>query len=130
MVTNVTKTTNVTKLSKLCHGDELMKEKIIQTAQAEMDALKMKDREFQKHLNASLSPSSDTYIKSKTTILNMRIKGIPPSHEVLEDLLSVYEPSDRRFHFILKILAIKSPHVWGPEGIVWRLKAGKLAKAE
>jgi len=106
-----------------------MNEEIKQIAEEEMQELNMKDRDFQKFLNTSMSPESDTYIKSKTTILNMRVKGIPPSTDVLQDLLCVYKPSDRRFRFVLKVLAVKSPHVWGPDGVVWRLKM-KNSKVE
>lgn len=106
-----------------------MNEEIKQIAEETMEALGMKDEGFQEHLNEGISPEGDTYIKSKTTILNMRVKGIPPRTDVLEDLLSVYKPSDRRFLFALRVLSVKSPHVWGPDGVVWRLKAKNL-KAE
>jgi hypothetical protein len=107
-----------------------MNEEIKQIAEEEMQVLKMKDDEFRKYLNTSISPAGDTYIKSKTTILNMRLKGIPPRTDVLEDLLSVYPSSDRRFRVALRLLAAKSPHVWGADGVVWKLKALKLSKAE
>lgn len=101
----------------------------IQTITVEiMQALQMKDDEFRKYLNESMSPSGDTYIKSKTTILNMRVRGIPPRTDVLQDILSVYKPSDKRFRFALRMLIVTDPHIWGSQGVVWRLKPSILAK--
>jgi len=57
---------------------------------------------------------------SHTTIGNWK-NGKPPETEFLEDVLSVYPASDRRFQFALKLLAVKSPHVWGSGGVVWTL---------
>lgn len=94
----------------------------------EMAALKKNDRDFQAYLNEKLSPESDTYVRSHATIINMR-NGKPPRTEFLEDLISVYPASDRRFLFALKMLAIKSPHVWGPDGIVWSLDRKFLPSA-
>lgn len=98
-----------------------MNKDILQITVDEMAALNMNDRAFQAYLNQSLSPESDTYVRSHATIINMR-NGKPPRTEFLEDLLSVYPASDRRFQFALRLLAVKSPHVWGPTGIVWKLQ--------
>ena len=56
------------------------------------------------------------------------LKGTPPNTDFLQDMLSVYSVTDRRFQFALKLLSAKSPHVWGFGGIVWELH--KLPKAE
>jgi hypothetical protein len=92
-----------------------------------MQALKMRDRQFQEFLNEKLSPESDTFIRSHATIINMRVYGKAPNTDLLEDLLCVYPSSDRRFQFALKILAAKSPHIWGFGGLVWSLHS-KLPK--
>ena len=102
-----------------------MNNEISKIVNEEMAALKKKDRDFQAYLNEKLSPESDTYIRSHGTIINMR-NGKPPRTELLEDILSVYQPSDRRFLFALNLLAVKSPHVWGCGGVVWSLS--KLPK--
>jgi hypothetical protein len=85
-------------------------------------------RKFTDWLMEGLSKDGDTAL-SHTTIMNWQ-NGKLPSTDVLEDLLAVYPASDRRFLFALKMLAIKSPHVWGPDGIVWSLKQNSLPKAE
>lgn len=109
-----------------------MSKEIIELTETEMEALSMgkNDGKFQTYLNEKLSAESDTYIRSKTTILNMRVHGKPLSTDLLEDLLSVYPVTDRRFRFALRMLAAKSPHVWGFDGIVWRLKASRMNKPE
>ena len=94
--------------------------------ESEMADLNMDDRAFRAYLQESLSPESETYIKSHGTIINWRVHGKPPSTDLMEDILSVYPASDRRFRFALKMLAAKSPHVWGFEGVVWRLKSFKV----
>jgi len=95
----------------------------------EMTDLNKDDRAFRLYLQESLSPDSETYIRSHGTIVNWRKHGKLPPTDFLEDLLSVYPSSDRRFRFALKMLAAKSPHVWGFQGVVWRLKS-KALKAE
>ena len=92
----------------------------------EMADLKKNDRAFQAYLNEKLSPEGDTYLRSHATIINWRENGKPPSTDFLEDLISVYPAGDRRFRFALKLLAVKSPHVWGPSGVVWTLDKSKL----
>ncbi len=77
-------------------------------------------RKFAEWLMEGLSKDGDGVI-SHPTIINWK-NGKPPSTDLLEDLLAVYPVSDRRFLFALKMLAIKSPHVWGQNGIVWALK--------
>ena len=84
-------------------------------------------RRFTDWLTESLSKDGDATI-SHTTIMNWK-NGKPPATDILEDLLSVYPASDRRFLFALKMLAIKSPHIWGPDGIVWSLTTS-LPKAD
>jgi len=99
-----------------------MSDEIRDLITTEMEALKMNDRAFQAHLNEKLSPESDTYIRSHATIINMRVHGKAPNTDLLEDMLSVYPPSDRRFRLALKLLGMKSPHVWGFGGVVWTLR--------
>ena len=86
-------------------------------------------RKFTDWLTESLSKDGDATI-SHTTVMNWQ-NGKPPSTDLLEDLLSVYPASDRRFLFALRLLAIKSPHIWGQDGIVWALYNKKsLPKAD
>jgi hypothetical protein len=95
----------------------------------EMAALKMNDRAFQSHLNEKLSPESETYLRSHATIINWRMNGKPPATDFLEDLVAIYPVSDRRFLFGLKLLAVKSPHIWGPDGVIWTLKKSRVFTA-
>ena len=76
-------------------------------------------RKFAEWLMEHLSKDGDSVI-SHPTIINWK-NGQPPSTDFLEDLLSVYPVSDRRFHFALKMLAVKSPHIWGVGGVIWNL---------
>jgi len=99
-----------------------MSKEIIDLIAAEMEALKMNDRRFQEYLNEKLSQESDTYIRSHATIINMRVHGKAPNTDLLEDMLCVYPTSDRRFRLALKLLGMKSPHVWGKGGVVWTLR--------
>lgn len=99
-----------------------MSDEIRELTTAEMEELQMKDRQFQDYLNQSLSVESDTYIRSHATIINMRVHGKAPNTDLLEDMLCVYPASDRRFRFALKLLAAKSPHIWGFGGVVWTMK--------
>lgn len=77
-------------------------------------------RKFAAWLMESMTKEGDGSI-SPATVMNWQ-KGKPPATDFLEDMLSVYPVSDRRFWFALKMLAAKSPHVWGEDGVVWRLK--------
>jgi hypothetical protein len=77
-------------------------------------------RKFTDWLMEGMTKAGDNAI-SHTTIANWQ-NGKPPATDTLEDLLSVYPASDRRFLFALRMLAAKSPHVWGEDGVVWRLK--------
>jgi len=77
-------------------------------------------RRFAEWLMQDLSKDGDGMV-SHATIINWR-NGKPPSTDFLEDLLSVYPASDRRFQFALKMLSVKSPHIWGPDGVIWTLK--------
>jgi hypothetical protein len=85
-------------------------------------------RKFAEWLMEGLSKDGDRTI-SHATIINWR-NGKAPNTDLLEDMLSVYPVSDRRFHFALNLLAVKSPHVWGFGGLVWSLKPSQLLKAE
>lgn len=105
-----------------------MSETIKELTRSEMQTLGKNDREFQEYLNESLSPEGENYIRSHATIVHMRLQGKAPKTDLFEDMLSVYPVSDRRFRFALRMLAAKSPHVWGFEGVVWRLRAEKLMK--
>jgi len=78
-------------------------------------------RKFADWLIEDFSKDGDEIV-SHATIINWR-KGKPPATDFLEDMLGVYPASDRRFHFALRMLAAKSPIVWGSDGIVWSLKA-------
>ena len=122
----------VTKLTKRCHGEERMSDLTGKIVEQEMTELNKDDRAFRAYLQESLSPESETYIKSHGTIINWRKHGKLPPTDFLEDILSVYEFGDRRFLFALKMLAVIKPHVWGFDGTVWRLKwkSRKLLKAE
>jgi len=122
MVTNVTKTRSVTEI--------YMSEDIKNLTENEMQELGKNDRQFLEFLNESLSKEGDNYIRSHATIINMRVHGKAPKNEILEDIMSVYPTGDRRFRFALRVLAIKRPHIWGFQGLVWSLKASKLVKSE
>src|SRR5690349_20369963 len=100
--------------------DSKMSQKIKSIMEEELQAQGQPSlRRFTDWLTESLSKDGDGTI-SHTTIMNWQ-NGKPPATDFLEDLLSVYPASDRRFLFALRLLAIKSPHVWGPDGIVWSL---------
>lgn len=106
-----------------------MSHEIQEITRTEMEALQMNDRQFAEHLAEAMSKEGDNVL-SHATVINWRKHGKAPSTDFLQDLLSVYPVSDRRFRFALRMLAAKSPHVWGFEGVVWRLRASRLAKAE
>lgn len=84
-------------------------------------------RKFADWLMESLS--NEGHKTSHATIIHWK-NGKAPATDFLEDLLAVYPVSDRRFQFALRILAIKSPHVWGADGVVWSLRRNLLPKAE
>ena len=106
-----------------------MRSEIKKVAIQEMQELNMNDRQFAEYLKEKFSQEGDTKL-SHATVINWRKHGKPPATDFLEDLISVYPASDRRFLFALKMLAIKSPHVWGPDGIVWSLDKNSLPKAD
>lgn len=83
-------------------------------------------RKFADWLMTGMTKEGDSTI-SHTTIVNWQ-NGKPPATDFLEDLLAVYPVSDRRFLFALRMLAAKSPHVWGDDGVVWTLKERLLPK--
>lgn len=93
----------------------------------EMKELKKNDRQFAEYLTESMSKDGDITL-SHSAVINWRKHGKPPVTDFLEDLLAVYPASDRRFLFALRMLAAKSPHVWGDEGVVWTLKERFLPK--
>jgi len=101
-----------------------MSEQIKEIVSKEMEELGMNDRQFAEHLTSNLSKEGNIPL-SHATVINWRKHGKPPATDFLEDLLSVYPVSDRRFRFALMLLAVKSPHVWGPEGMIWTLKKSK-----
>jgi hypothetical protein len=78
-------------------------------------------RKFAEYLMESMAKDGDSKV-SHATIINWK-NGKPPATDFLEDMLSVYPASDRRFYFALRMLAAKSPLIWGDDGIVWSLKA-------
>jgi len=78
-------------------------------------------RKFAEWLMESMSKDGDGTV-SHNSIANWK-NGKLPATDFLEDMLSVYPASDRRFVFALRMLAAKSPHIWGDDGIVWSLKA-------
>jgi|SRR5688572_13460445 len=85
-------------------------------------------RKFTDWLMDGMSKDGDLTI-SPSTIMNWQ-NGKPPATDFLEDMLAVYPVSDRRFIFALRLLAAKSPHVWGFQGVVWSLRQDLLTKAE
>src|SRR5690242_7787287 len=108
--------------------DSKMSQQVKETTLKEMQDMRMNHREFAEYLTEQMSQEGDSNL-SHSTVYNWANYGKPPATDFLEDLLSVYPASDRRFLFALKMLAIKSPHVWGPDGIVWSLSKS-LPKAE
>jgi hypothetical protein len=106
-----------------------MSQQIIDITTQEMEALNMNDRQFAEYLTKGMSQEGESQL-SHATVINWRKHGKPPATDFLEDMLAVYPVSDRRFHFALRMLAIKSPHVWGFGGIVWTLKKGSLPKTD
>jgi hypothetical protein len=109
--------------------DAKMSQQIKRIVQEELEAQGQPSlRKFTDWLMEGLSNTGDTAI-SHTTIMNWQ-NGKLPSTDTLEDLLAVYPASDRRFLFALKMLATKSPHIWGQDGIVWGLDQKSLLRAE
>jgi hypothetical protein len=108
--------------------DDLMSDEIKAIIEQELKAQGNPSlRKFAEWLMQGLSKDGDGKV-SHTTIVNWK-NGKPPSTDFLEDMLNVYPASDRRFHFALRMLAAKSPHVWGFGGIVWGL-TNRLPKAK
>jgi len=94
-----------------------------------MATKQMNDRQFAEYLIEQMSKEGDNTL-SHATVINWRKHGKAPSTDFLQDMLSVYPVSDRRFLFALQMLAAKSPHVWGEQGVVWRLCKFAHLKAE
>ena len=86
-------------------------------------------RKFAEWLMEDMSKDGDRGTITHPAIINWK-NGQPPSTDLLEDLLAVYPVSDGRFLFALRMLAAKSPHVWGSDGIVWTLKKNLLPEIE
>lgn len=109
--------------------DSKMSEQIREIMEQELEAQgKPSLRKFTDWLMEGMSQSGDTVI-SHTTVMNWQ-NGKPPSTDILEDIISVYPFSDRRFRFALQMLAVKNPQVWGPGGVVWTLKKVSHPKAK
>ncbi len=106
-----------------------MSEEIKAITVQEMKEVGMNYRQFAEFLTRGMSQEGDSQL-SHATVHNWANNGKPPATDFLEDMLAVYPFSDRRFHFALRMLAIKSPHVWGFGGVVWTLKKGSLPKAD
>lgn len=85
-------------------------------------------RKFAEWLMEGLSKDGDGTV-SHATIINWK-NGKFPNTDLLENMLSVYPVRDRRFQFALRLLAVKSPHVWGPDGVIWRLDKSSLTAAK
>jgi hypothetical protein len=106
-----------------------MSDQIIEITKQEMQELKMNDRQFAEYLTEAMSNEGDSTL-SHATVINWRKHGKPPATDFLEDMISVYPSGDRRFRFALRMLAVKSPHVWGAGGAVWSLKKDLLPKID
>lgn len=106
-----------------------MSREIKEIANLEMQDLKMNDRQFAEYLAEGMSHEGDSVL-SHSTVINWRKHGKPPATDFLIDMLAVYPNSDRRFCFALRMLAAKSPHIWGPGGVIWTLKNKDLPTAK
>lgn len=76
-------------------------------------------RKFADWLTEGMSEEGDQL--SHATVINW-LKGSYPQTDFLQDMLAVYPATDRRFTLALRLLAVKSPHIWGFDGLVWRLR--------
>ncbi len=101
-----------------------MSDEIKEITGQEMALLDKNDRQFAEYLTERLSKEGDTL--SHATVINWRKHGKAPNTDFLQDMLAVYPANDRRFLLALRLLAAKSPHIWGFEGVVWRLKSEAL----
>ncbi len=106
-----------------------MIEQIKDVTAQEMNDLHMNYRQFAEYLTKGMSQEGDSKL-SHATVFNWANNGKSPATDFLEDMLAVYPVNDRRFLFALRMLAIKSPHVWGFGGIVWTLKKNSLPKSD
>ena len=104
-----------------------MSQAIKEITEQEMQAVNKNDRQFAEYLTENMSREGESTL-SHATVINWRKHGKPPVTDFLEDMLSVYPASDRRFLFALRMLAAKSPHVWGEAGVVWTLQAKSSPK--
>lgn len=76
-------------------------------------------RKFAEWMMENMSQEGETL--SHASVINW-LDGKPPKTDFLQDMLAVYPTSDRRFVLALRLLAAKSPHVWGfSDGVVWKL---------
>jgi len=130
MVTYVTNMENVTKMINLCLGEEItMSNQIREIVDQEIQASGNPSlRKFAEWLMEGLTKDGDGTI-SHATIINWK-NGKAPATDFLIDILAVYPVSDRRFLFALRMLTAKSPHIWGPDGVIWTLKNTNLPKAK
>jgi len=127
MFTKRNQSTKITSSNKFTEGK--MSHQIIEITNTEMQDLHLNDREFAEYLTQGMSQEGDNTL-SHATVINWRKHGKSPATDFLMDVLSVYPSSDRRFRFALRMLAIKSPHVWGPDGVIWSLKKNSLPHSE
>ena len=77
-------------------------------------------RRFAEWLMEGLSKDGDATV-SHPTIINWK-NGKAPATDFLIDMLAVYPNNDRRYCFAVRMLTAKSPHIWGPDGVIWTLK--------
>ena len=94
-------------------GPTTMQELVINT----MAERAMNDRQFANALTESI-PSKEL---SHATVINWRKHGKQPETEFLEAMLAAYMPETWQHQFALKALAIKSPLMWGEDGLIWEL---------
>ncbi len=84
-------------------------------------------RKFANWMSEKMSNEGD--VLSHATLINW-LNGMPPKTDYLQDMLAVYPANDRRFILALRLLAAKSPHIWGFDGLVWRLHSTLKEKAK
>ena len=83
-------------------------------------------RKFADWMTEGMSKEGDTL--SHATLINW-LKGKSPQTDFLQDMLAVYPATDPRFRLALRLLAAKTPPVWGLGGVVWKLSK-TLSKAD
>lgn len=58
---------------------------------------------------------------SRVSVSNWVRKVNVPDTDFLEAVLAAYPTDDWRHRFALSCLSVKSPLVWGKDGVVWRI---------